>query len=404
VSVSGKYAIVGVGETAYVRGTDRTTRSLAVEATSKAIADAGIDRKLVDGILSYNTGDSTAGLIVGNDLGLKLNFQMDTFGGGSSGETLIGTAIGLMEARLCESVVIFRAMLGYSLHRQGGTGRVAAAPVAGPDLFIRPYGVTSPGERFAPVFMRYMHEHGTTSADAASVKALQSRHAASNPKALMSNPVTVDDVLSSRWIVKPLHLLDCCLETDNAAAIVVTSTENARNLRRPPVYILGTAGRLAKPRGDFYWEVGPTTRMPGREIRDRIFSAAGVTQEDIDITGGYDAFTFTVILNLEAYGFCPDGSAGEYFASGIAELDGRRPNNTSGGQLCEGYTHGLNLVIENVRQLRGQADDYCPQGAEGIHTYERGPGGCRQVRDPHVGMNMAWATPGMGSAVILSNR
>ena len=119
------------------------------------------------------------------------------------------------------------------------------------------------------------------------------------------------------------------------------------------------------------------------------------------MTGAYDAFTFTAMLQLEEYGFCRKGEGGAYVASGAIELGGRRPNNTSGGHLCEGYTHGMSMVIENVRQLRGAVDDYCPRAAEGVHTYDHRPGGCRQVRDAEVAMNMGWATPATGSALIL---
>jgi acetyl-CoA acetyltransferase len=143
--------------------------------------------------------------------------------------------------------------------------------------------------------------------------------------------------------------------------------------------------------------------VAGHYAKDIVFGQAGITPDDVDITGSYDAFTFTTLLQLEDYGFCKKGEGGAYVSSGIIELGGRRPNNTAGGHLCEGYTHGMSMVIENVRQLRGTVDDYCPRAAEGIHSHDYGPGRCRQVRDPHITMNLGWMNPHGGSALILRN-
>ena len=396
-----RYCVVGVGETEYSRDSGRSTRAMAVEAIRAAVLDAGLRPGQVDGMLSYQLADSTPAPWVAADLGLRLNFYMDVLGGGSSTEALIGLAMGAIEAGMCQTVALFRSMNGYTEVRIGGTGARAAQPVRGLDLAQRPYGMTSAGQNFALTFMRHMYEYGTTSAQVAHVRAAHSRHASQNPKALLKERVTVADVLASRWIVKPLHLLDCCLETDNATCLIVTSAERARDLRQRPVYVMGVAGRVSKPRTDFHWAHGPITRVAGYFARDIVFGQAGVTPEDVDVTGSYDAFTFTTMLQLEEYGFCVKGEGGAYVSSGIIELGGRRPNNTSGGHLCEGYTHGMSMVIENVRQLRGTVDDYCPDGREGKHSYDYAPGRCRQVRDATIAMNMGWASPPTGSALIL---
>ena len=396
-----RYCIVGVGETEYSRHSGRSTRAMAVEAVSRAMQDAGLGPGDVDGMMSYQNNDSTPSNWVAPDLGIRLNFYMDVVGGGSSTEALIGLAMGAIEAGLCRTVAIFRSMNGYSEFRIGGTGARAAQPVRGLDLAQAPFGMRSAAQNFAPTFMRYLYEYGVTPAQVAHVRVAHSRHAAANPKALLKQPVTVEDVLASRWIVKPLHLLDCCLETDNATCLIVTSAERARDCRQRPIYIMGVAGRVSKPRTDFHWAHGPITRVAGYYARDIVFGQAGIGPEDVDITGSYDAFTYTTVLQLEEYGFCKKGEGGEYVASGTIELGGRRPNNTSGGHLCEGYTHGMSMVIENVRQLRGTADDYCPRAAEGIHTYDYRPGGCRQVRDAEIAMNLGWAMPPIGSALIL---
>jgi acetyl-CoA acetyltransferase len=398
-----KYAIVGVGETTYTRGSGKTTRALGTWAVRNAIQDAGLKPADIDGMLSYQSGDSTFAPFIAGDLGMRLNFYMDCFGGGSSTEALVGIAIGVIEAGLCKCIAIFRAMNGYSQVRIGGTGARAAVPVSGDMLHSRAYGWQSAGQMFAPTFMRHMHDYGTTPEQVAMVKVVHSEHAANNPKALYKERVTVDDVLASRFICKPLHLLDCCVETDNATAIIVTSAERARDLRHTPALIRGVAGRVNKPRLDMHYQAGPISTVAGHYAKEILWPNAGVGPEDIDATGAYDAFTFTTMLQLEDYGFCKKGEGGRYVSSGITRLGGRRPNNTSGGHLCEGYTHGMNMVIENVRQLRHDVDDSCPIGPDGRrqHTYDYSEGGCRQVRDVEVTANLGWAMPATGSAMVM---
>ena len=396
-----KYCIVGVGETDYSRGSGRSTRALAVEAIRNAVADAGLTTKDIDGMLSYHGGDSTSSSVLAYDLGNQLNFYMDCSGGGSSTEALVGLAIGAIEAGMCETVAIFRAMNGYSQVRIGGTGR-GAAPVTSADLMRRPYGLARAVQTFAFSFTRHMMEYGVKSEDLAAIKVTHSNHASNNPKALMKHRVTVDDVMNSRWIVRPCaHLLDCCLETDNATCIIITSAERAKDMKNPPAYIRAVQGRGTKPGGDFHYQHAPITRVAGHYVGPRLFELADLTHDDIDVTGCYDAFTYTSLLQFEDYGFCKKGEGKDYVTSGITDLGGRRPNNTSGGHLCEGYTHGMNMVIENVRQLRGTVDDYCPDWQNGNHTYDYSEGGCRRVPNVEITMNMGWANPATGSALIM---
>ena len=395
-----QYAIVGIGETEYSRDSGRTTRAMGVEAVRSAMRDAGLGPDEVDGMLSYHGNDSTASPTIATDLGIRLNFYMDCSGGGSSTEALIGIACGVIEAGMCKTVAIFRSMNGYTEARIGGTGRQAPAFRSGA-LQQGIYGMSSAAQSFAPSFMRHMYEYGTTSEQLAHVKVAHSKHASNNPKAFYKERVSVQDVLASRWIVKPLHLLDCCVETDNSTAIIVTSVERARDMAQSPAYIMGVAGRTSKPSVGYHWRSGPISRVAGHYARPIVFGTAGIGVEDVDVTGSYDAFSFTTMLQLEAYGFCAEGEGGDYVSSGIIELGGDRPNNTSGGHLCEAYTHGMNLVIENVRQLRGKIDDYCPNWQDGEHTYDYSEGGCRQVRDAEITMNLGWAMPATGSALIM---
>jgi acetyl-CoA acetyltransferase len=398
-----KYAIVGVGETPYTRGSGRTTRAMGSEAVRNAMRDAGLKPSDVDGMLSYQGVDSTFGPMIAGDCAIRLNFYMDVFGGGSSTEALIGIAIGVMEAGLCQCVAIFRSMNGYSQVRIGGTGARAAAPVSGDMLHSRAYGWQSAGQMFAPTFMRHMFDYGTTPEQVATVKVIHSEHASNNPKALYKQRMTVDDVVSSRIICKPLHLLDCCVETDNATCIIVTRAERARDLRHTPALILGVVGRCNKPRMDMHYQHGPISRVAGHYAKDILWPNSGVGPQDVDATGAYDAFTFTTMLQLEDYGFCPKGEGGDYVSNGTMRLGGKRPNNTSGGHLCEGYTHGMNMVIENVRQLRHDVDDSCPVGPDGKrrHTHDYREGGCRQVKDVELTANLGWAMPGTGSAMVM---
>jgi acetyl-CoA acetyltransferase len=341
--------------------------------------------------------------MLAGDLGIRLNFYMDVIGGGSSTEALIGIAIGVIEAGMCKTVVIFRSMNGFSQVRIGGTGARAAAPIGGDGLHARTYGWSSAGQSFSQSFMRHMFDYGTTPEQVAMVKVIHSEHAGNNPKAYYKTRVSVEDVVNSRMVCKPLHLLDCCVETDNATAIVITSAERAYDYRHTPARILSVVGRCCKPRIDMHYQHGPISTVAGRYAREILWPNAGVGPGDIQLTGAYDAFTFTTMLQLEDYGFCKKGEGGQYVSSGIMRLGGKRPNNTSGGHLCEGYTHGMNMVIENVRQLRGDVDDYCPVGADGKrrHTFDYSPGHCRQVRDVGLTANLGWAMPGTGSAMVM---
>ena len=406
-----KYAIVGVGETEFSRNSGRTTRAMGAEAVKAAIDDSGLDYDSTSwGVTCYAVGDAIGSEAITSDVGIRLDYQIDTMGGGSSTETLISVAIGALENGQCDAMIIYRTMNGRTFRRMGGNPAEGAAQLApwvamqgGPNLYTSMYGIASPLNGFALSASKHMQEYGTTPEDLANVKVAHSYGASNNPKAYYKQRMTVDDVLSSRYMAKPFHLLDCCVETDNAVAIVVTDTARARDLDHKVVAVKGSGGRSHKWRPEYHFNDGPINQVAGIYTKDIVFGNAGVGPEDIDATGSYDAFTFTTLLQLEAYGFAPIGEGGAYCSDGTIFLGGERPNNTSGGHLCETYTHGLNMVIENVRQLRGEVDDFCPNWQNGEHTHDYSEGQCRALQNPVHTMNLGWAQPGTGSAMILTN-
>ncbi len=221
-----------------------------------------------------------------------------------------------------------------------------------------------------------MARHGATTEDLAHVAVTERAHAALNTKAQMRKPITVEDHQQSPWIVYPFRLLDCCLQSDGAMAVVVTSAERAHSLRQAPVLISGFMGGIYPPQPDPTWEIEGVRTAP------ILYERSGLTPKDVDFAELYDPFTGMVMLHVECFGLAAPGGAPELFRSGAAGLDGTMPINTHGGLLSETYMQGLNHVVEAVQQLRpgGVVDDLCT----GEHDYDRTH--CRQLRDPRVGL------------------
>ncbi len=413
--LSRKYCIVGVGESAYIRGSGVTPLTQGGEALRNAILDAGLEPRDLDGLVGYTENLSCDSRRLAGNLGFRLNFHMDGRGGGAAAEAQVAAAIGVMEVGNANCVAVWRANNGYSQIRLGHSGFRAGLPIFGTfsnngmlssNPIERPYGYQTPLQEIALAAMDHMKRYGTTPTQLAQVKVAHSKHASNNPKAIYKKRVTVEDVLNSRWVVKPFHLLDCCVETDGAAAIVITSAERAWTLRRPPVYILGVAGRTCSHRSDRSFARGPISTVGQAEASKIAFKMAGISLEDVHLTAAADVTTWTTLVLLEEAGYCKKGEGGDYVSSGIIELGGARPNNTSGGYLCEAYTDGMQLIIENVRQLRWQADDSCPRGMRdsdpALHTYDYSEGKCRQVKAPYIAHNIGWSTLGVTSSLILS--
>lgn len=382
MSLSNKYAIAGVSETDWTKNSGRTPHTLALQAVKNAMDDAGLQPNQIDGILSYSEMDSSDPLDVANGLGIRPNMYCEIVGGGSSTEYLIGSAIGSIEAGMAETVVIFRAMNGRSSVRMG-TDAMTGAPFPGAE-FMLPYGLMAPAQMFSLMAHKHMNMYGTTKEHLASVALTFRENANRNPKAMFYNrKLTLDDYMNARVISWPFQLYDCCLEVDGANAIIVTSLERARELKKTPVKIRAVAGRVTKDKGNFMQDQD-FTASAGKYVAPRIYQQAGVGPDDIDVAAIYDCFSFTVITQLEDYGFVKKGEGGPFVAEGNIKIDGKLPINTAGGMLSEAYTHGMNNVVELVRQVR--------------HEYE---GQERQVKDAHLGLSTGWATPSIGSGMIL---
>ena len=334
--------IVGVGETPHMRPSNRTTLSMAIEAVKNACDDAGIRPQDVDGITSYNAADSTSGMHIATALGMRLNYQVDIMGGGSSTEALIAHAVGLVVGGYCNTMVVFRSMNGRSGRRMGGQapgGPMPPTPITAPNSFEPLYGFTTPAQKFGISCMRYMRDYGLKSEQLGMISVAHRKHALLNPKSIMTSPITIEDYMNSRWVSKPFHLLDCCLETDVAAALIITKAERSWDLKQPPVFIMGGTARTMADNPAWNYSRDVIHEVASFYGRDRLFGMSGVTQKDIDITSSYDAFTFTTLIQLEAYGFVPRGEAGPYVAEGNLEID--HPRRTAQQPLRRAPLRGL---------------------------------------------------------------
>jgi len=354
-------AIAGVGWTPYSKDSGVSTLTLALRAIRAALDDAGLSTADADGVACHRVGDSVQAVIVAHSLGIAdLRYHLDLFGGGSTSASVVGSAAMAVATGVAECVVCWRAVNARSEFRMGGTGR--AAPDTVEFQYQAPYGFATPPQQFAMATRAYLDAYRVAAEDLGRVAITQRRHAAANERALMREPLTMDEYLASRWIVEPFRLFDCCLETDAAVAVVVTSTERAADLRRVPVLVSGAA-----------WGSGHTlysnnradlTTTAAADLAPRLYAMAGIGPDDIDVAELYDAFTPLVLLQLEDYGFCKKGDAAALVADGVTALGGTLPVNTHGGHLSEGYVHGLNHVAEAVSQLRGEAGERQVPGAE----------------------------------------
>jgi acetyl-CoA acetyltransferase len=354
-------AIAGVGYAPFTKNSGRTPLSLALEAILAAVDDAGLEAFDIDGIATHHVNDSAPVHEVAAALGLRdVPWYQEEFGGGSRAPAVIAQAALAVAAGATRYAVVYRALNGRSGLRMGASGGGRAVP--GAELqYQQPYGLLAPSQSYALGARMHMERYGTTSEQLGAVALQQRAYAEKNERALMQTPLTMAGYLSSRMIADPFRLFDCCLETDGACAVVLTTRERAADLAQPVVTVRGWASVLgpddmSKPGGDL-------TRSSAALTAPRLYSMAGVGPAEVDVAELYDAFSFSVLVQLEDFGFCAKGDGGPFVASGATAPDGALPVNTHGGFLSEGYVHGLNHVTEAVSQLRGQAGARQVRGA-----------------------------------------
>jgi len=359
VSFSGSTAVAGIGATEFSKRSGRSELRLAAEAVFAALDDAGLAPSDVDGLVTY-TQEANQEIAVAREVGIgDLSFFSRVhYGGGAACGTVLHAAMAVATG-VAETVVCYRAFNERSGNRFGQPdARVAGEPSSqGLEMSWHvPYGLMTPAAWVAMFARRYMHTYGATSEDFGRVAVAMRRHAATNPAAWFhGRPITLEEHQASRWIVEPLHLLDCCQESDGAVALVVTSAERARDLREAPAVI--TAAAQGSGAGQMmmtsYYRDDMTGLPEMGVVGRRLWRQSGFGPSEVQTAILYDHFTPFVLTQLEELGFCGRGEARDYVAGGGIEIGGHLPVNPHGGQLGEAYIHGMNGIAEAVRQIRG---------------------------------------------------
>jgi acetyl-CoA acetyltransferase len=359
VTLSRKAAIVGIGATEFSKDSGRSELQLAAEAVLAAVADAGLQPSDVDGLTTF-TMETNSEIHVARTTGIGdlTFFSKIGYGGGAACATVQQAAMAVATG-VADVVVCYRAFNERSGHRFGsGLSRSEPTSEGIAMSWVSTFGVMTPAAWVAMFARRYMHEYGATSEDFGRVSVADRKHAATNPKAwFYGKPITLEEHQASRWIVEPLHLLDCCQETDGGQAIVVTTTERARDLAQAPAVIAGAAQGAATGQESMvsYYRDDIAGLPEMGLVADQLWAQSGIGPEDVQTAVIYDHFTPFVLQQLEEFGFCKRGEAKDFIADGAIELGGRLPVNTHGGQLGEAYLHGMNGIAEAVRQIRRTA-------------------------------------------------
>lgn len=344
-------AIVGIGETDVGRLPGRSHRSLALEACAKAITDAGMTNRDVDGLLTQKPMRHPSFIYaswLATALGLRARYVNDLEVGGATPASMVVHAVMAIGAGLASTVVCVYGDTSRSASHKGELGKL----FLGREEFGAPFGMALPPVESALSASRHMHEYGTTSRQLGAIAVSSRANACLNDVAQMKKPITIEDHQNSPIVAEPYHLLDCCLVSDGAGAVVVTSAERAKDTPRRPVFIRGF-GTFNSPR--FLFNAESMTVSSAHEGGKCAFAMAGLGPEEIDVAEIYDCFTYIVVVQLEDYGFCKKGEGGPFVESGAIRLDGSLPVNTHGGLLSQGHVDGMLHITEAVKQLRGEA-------------------------------------------------
>lgn len=357
-------SVAGIGTTAY-GALGRTADDLAAAALRAALDDAGLAVTEIDGLLTHRV-DSYERLAAAHGLDPRWTAQLPPEGR-MTGPAIQLAATAIREG-LCHTVAVVYGNDGRArgaTYGAGNSGSTAAGEGYGSTpALTAPYGMTSPGAFSALMLQRHRHLYGTTDEQLGTVATTFRAHAGLNPQALRRHPLTLRDYLASRYIVAPLRILDYCQINDGGVALVLTTAERARDLPNTPVHVLGAAQRARLTGSDLppedFWADALT------EVGNAVLHAADRDRAAVDALMAYDNFSPNVLFTLEGLGWCKPGEAGEWIADGRIGLGGELPCNTSGGQLSEGYLQGWGLVVEAVRQLRGECGPRQVPGARTI--------------------------------------
>ena len=358
---NGRIVIAGVAESDYGRVPNLTEMQLHAQALQRALDDSGLGKEEIDGVFCSSQTMGMPTVMLCEYLRIFPRYSDSTSIGGSSFEAHLNHAVAAIRAGKCEVALISYGSTQLSSRgRMLGTGgRPSSIPE---DTYESPYGNILVGA-YAMAARRHMHQYGTTSEQLAEIAVVMRRYAGLNPLAMYREPITVQDVLHSRMIADPLHLLDCCVVSDGGGAVLVTTEERARDLKQPPIYVLGSSESHTHAHIS---QMPDLTVTAAAMTAPRAFAEAGVLPSDIDMAMIYDSFTITVLLLLEDLGFCRKGEGGAFVQGGRIALGGELPINTDGGGLSSNHPgmRGIFLIIEATRQLRGQCGPRQVQGAK----------------------------------------
>ncbi|MBN8988942.1 MAG: acetyl-CoA acetyltransferase [Rhizobiales bacterium] len=357
-TLRGRVAVIGIGETEYYRhgASPDPEFKLALKAILAACNDAGLDPREIDGFSSYSDDRSEASRLAAALGTHRLRTATMQWGGGGGGCcAAVANAAASIVAGLADCVVVFRSLAQGQYGRFGQTDGITT--ISGERAYLMPYGVLAPPQRFAMRVQRYMHEHGVKQEAMQAIALASYHHAQSNPRAVMfGKPLDAAKYDSSRWITEPFHLYDCCMENDGAAALILVPEERAGEFRNKPAYLLGAAVGAGYRSGAIPHNSPRYASASFEALAPALYSMAKVGPSDVGVVQSYENFTGGVVMALAEHGFFKPEEANEYLTlDNLIAPAGRLPLNTSGGNLAECYMHGFELVIEAVRQIRGQS-------------------------------------------------
>ena len=362
-TIRGKVAIAGIAETAYYkRGQAEDAEfKMGLQAILGAAEDAGIDVREIDGFASYSN-DRNSPERFATALGIPEYRFSNMFwgGGGGGGSGAVANASAAIVAGYANTVVVYRALAQGQFGRFGQGAAVARIP--GDAAFTAPYGLMSPAQSFAMRVRRFMHDHGVNQQALRAIALTSYAHAQHNPRAVMNGRELTEEIYDgSRWIVEPFHLFDCCMENDGAAAVILTTSERARDLKQTPAFLLGASQGSDYRQGAAAHNAPDYATSNFKQVAKHLYEQAQIAPADVDVLQSYENFTGGVMMSMVEHGFCEPGEVNEFFTpERFRAPDGELPLNTSGGNLAECYMHGLELITEAVRQVRGSSTCQVP--------------------------------------------